>query len=156
VYNHAPEDYPCPFCRIVQEIAAGENSDVVFQDSHITAFMSLHNPLANPGHVLIVPNEHYENIFDLPVRLAADIHVCSRAIALAMKAAYQCAGISLRQHNEPAGGQDVWHYHLHIFPRYTGDGFSRTEMVPTPLEKRAGYAIQLRAHLGNWITPDWK
>lgn len=147
MYNHAPEDYLCPFCRIVREGAAGENNELVYQDEAVTAFMSSHDSPGNPGHVLVIPNEHYENIYDLPAPVAAKIHECARVVALAMKSAYGCDGITLRQNNEPHGGQDVWHYHLHIYPRYEDDNFPRVEKVLTRKEKRLECARQLRAHL---------
>ncbi len=75
----------------------------------------------NPGSALVIPNDHYENIFDLPDILATPIHAAARSTATAMKVAFGCDGISLRQHNEPAGSQDVWHYHLHVIPRWHGD-----------------------------------
>jgi histidine triad (HIT) family protein len=147
MYNHAPQTYDCIFCRIVREIADRENAFHVFQNNTVSAFMSLHDMPNNPGHVLVIPNAHYENIYDLPVALGADIHACAKEIALVMKAVYQCDGISLRQHNEPAGGQDVWHYHLHVFPRYAGDNFSRSGLVVTPEKTRAEYAARLRAYI---------
>jgi histidine triad (HIT) family protein len=152
MHNHAPNDYNCPFCRIVRESAVSGNPDFVFQDSTVTAFVSLHDPPDNLGHVIIIPNIHYENIYDLPYPLAANIHACSRAVALAMKAAYHCDGISTRQNNEPAGGQDVWHYHVHIYPRYVGDNIPRLEIIVTQPEKRAEHATQLRVHFENWIA----
>jgi histidine triad (HIT) family protein len=147
MYNHATENYDCPFCRIVREIANGNNAFFVLQNNAVSAFMSLHDAPNNPGHVLVIPNVHYENIYDLPVALGADIHACAKEIALAMKTVYPCDGISLRQHNEPAGSQDVWHYHLHVYPRYIGDGFSRAELKITPEHVRAGYAALLRKYL---------
>ncbi len=66
----------------------------------------------------MVPVEHYENIYDLPPGLGTPIQKAVRDTALAMKAALGCQGISTRQHNEPAGDQDVWHYHVRVFPRY--------------------------------------
>src|SRR2546421_613310 len=71
--------------------------------------------------------------------------------ALAMKTAYGCEGPSFRQHNEPAGYQEVWHYHLHVFPRYHGDDLymrSKERRWVTPAE-RAPYAEKLRAVLGS-------
>jgi histidine triad (HIT) family protein len=69
-----------------------------------------------------------------------------------MKAAYHCDGISTRQHNEPAGNQDVWHYHLHVFPRYTDDQLYLNDPAALrarmPADERAGYAQRLRAALG--------
>lgn len=111
--------------------------------------MSLHDPPNNPGHVAVIPNEHFENLYDLPAPVAAKIHECARFVALAMKSAYGCDGITLRQNNEPAGGQDVWHYHLHIYPRYEGDNFPRVEKVITPGEKRVECAKQLRVHMAD-------
>ena len=70
---------------------------------------------------LIIPNQHFENIYDLPASLAGEIHRVARDIALALKATYACDGVSTRQHNELAGNQHVWHYHLHVFPRYGND-----------------------------------
>jgi histidine triad (HIT) family protein len=116
--------------------------------------MSLHDASNALGHVIIIPNEHHENIYDLPPAFAAELHACSRAVALAMKNAYPCDGITIRQNNEPAGGQDVWHYHLHVYPRYMGDNFPRVEVSVTPEEKRAGYARRLRAQLENRVAAD--
>jgi histidine triad (HIT) family protein len=82
-----------------------------------------------------------------PGSLAAEIHETARRIALAMKSAYGCEGISTRQHNEPGGGQDVWHYHLHVFPRYAGDDLYGSAFRETTPAERAAYAEQLRAAL---------
>lgn len=104
----------------------------------------------NPGSVLVMPVDHYENIFDLPGALAAPIHTAARSAATAMKVAFGCDGISLRQHNEPAGSQDVWHYHLHVIPRWHGDDFDRH-----PARVADAEAIRLRAQqLRNaWTAP---
>ena len=151
MYNHAPKDYICPLCLAVQGIenehVYTRQTDVVYRDDAVTAVISPHQRPNNQGHVVIFPNQHFENIYDLPVYLAAKIHQLARSIAMAMKAAYMCEGISTMQHNEPAGNQDVWHYHLHLFPRYTGDGLysSRRELMAA--DERAGYAQKLRAKL---------
>lgn len=85
------------------------------------AFVASHWWENNHGHVLVVPVLHYENLYELPDDVGADIFAMSRRIALALRRGYGCDGISTRQHNEPAGYQDVWHYHLHVFPRYGND-----------------------------------
>jgi histidine triad (HIT) family protein len=66
-----------------------------------------------------------------------------------MRTAYDCAGVSTRQHNEPAGNQDVWHFHQHLFPRYPGDDLYGTLPEPDwlPVERRRAYAERLRAAL---------
>jgi histidine triad (HIT) family protein len=61
-----------------------------------------------------------------------------------MKAAFECDGISTRQHNEPGGMQEVWHFHLHVFPRWEGDDlYGSTSRLTTP-EERVPYASALR------------
>ena len=151
MHNHAPPDYVCPFCGIVQgvqnEKIATVTTDLVYHDAVVTAFISLHQYPHNPGNTIVVPNEHFENIYDFPVRLAAPLHALAQSIALAMKAIFGCDGVSTRQHNEPAGNQDVWHYHLHVTPRYAGDDFYRTHPALMPAEERAVYAQKLREYL---------
>lgn len=154
MYNHAPESYRCPFCLIAQGLAddtlysAGQ--DIVYQNQAVTAFIGSHQWPNNPGNTIVIPNQHYENIYDLPASQAAHMHTLAQAVALAMKAAFDCDGISTRQHNEPAGNQEVWHFHLHVTPRYRGDRFyetiagSRTLMPPA---ERARYAHRLRSAL---------
>jgi histidine triad (HIT) family protein len=152
VFRHAPPDYVCPFCVIV---AGGDNrapystqSDVVLRGAHATAFINARWWPNNPGHVLVVPNAHIENIYELVPAVAAHVHEVARQVALAFKHVYACDGVSTRQHNEPAGYQEVWHYHLHVFPRYAGDGlYALNEQHRyTTAEERAPYAERLRAY----------
>ena len=149
--NHAPLDYICPFCKLVQGKESAEShlkqTDIVIKTADVTAFMATRKYPNNQGHVLIVPNEHFENIFDLPLDISAKIHSLSRDVALAMKTEYQCDGIMLRQQNEPAGDQSIWHYHLHVIPRYQNDGFHHSQKYPFEVDERAQYARKLR----NWF-----
>ncbi len=151
MFSHAPPGYECPFCRIVRGIedehVLSRRSDVVYHDDTLTAFISSGQWPRNQGHVLIVPNAHFENVFDLPESFGEPIQRLTRRIALAMKAEYGCTGVSTRQHNEPDGGQDVWHYHVHVFPRYPGDGLYTSSHEPMSVEQRAGFAVRLRARL---------
>jgi histidine triad (HIT) family protein len=97
-----------------------------------------------------VPKQHFENIFDLLDEFGTPIHAAAKRIALGLKATYNCDGVSTRQHNEPAGNQDLWHYHLHIFLRYTGDELYLTptsEIRETTPEERRAYAGRLRNFL---------
>ena len=151
MYNHAPLEYDCPFCLLVQgkESLQGQlkQTDIVFRTADVTAFMATRKYPNNQGHVLVIPNEHFENIYDLPLALSSKIHILSRDIALAMKAEYQCDGITLRQHNEPAGDQNIWHYHLHVIPRYQNDDFHCAQKTPVEVNERALYAQKLM----NWF-----
>jgi histidine triad (HIT) family protein len=72
----------------------------------------------------------------------------SKQVALALKATYNCEGVSTRQHNEPAGNQDVWHYHLHVFPRYKDDNLylnHKDTYWPTA-EEKLPYAEKLKRY----------
>ena len=157
MFNHEPPGYKCPFCEIVSGIERKNNSqnDIVHQDSLITAFISPRWWPRNPGHVLIVANEHYENIYDLPSRYASRIHDVARDVAIAFKQTYNCDGVSTRQHNEPEGGQDVWHYHLHVFPRYKDDNLyqSTPSQEFMPADKRSIYAQRIREYLSSREHP---
>ena len=153
MYNHAPPDYVCPFCLLIQRKESSQSrlrqTDIVFHNSDVTAFMATRKYPNNQGHVLIVPNEHFENIYDLPSDLSSKIHALSRHIALAMKAEYRCDGILLRQHNEPAGDQNIWHYHLHVIPRYENDGFYSAQKTPFEVDARTRYAQKLKTGLAS-------
>lgn len=152
MFNHEPEKYTCPLCLI----AAGkptdrgnQEEDVILRNEFVTAFVAGKWWRSNPGHVIIVPNTHVENLYDLPEEIGHAIFDSSKQVALALKTAYQCDGVSTRQHNEPAGNQDVWHYHLHVYPRYVGDNLYLNHADtywPTQDEKRP-YGQKLKAGL---------
>jgi histidine triad (HIT) family protein len=150
-FSHEPEGYECPFCAVT---AGRDNdgdwtkqADVVLQDAQATAFIAGSWWPANHGHVLVVPNGHYESIYDIPDDVLAGVQVMGKRVAIAMKTAYGCDGVSFRQHNEPHGDQEVWHYHLHVFPRYAGDNLYRERKRNTTPAERAPYAAKLRAAL---------
>jgi histidine triad (HIT) family protein len=156
MHSHTPENYDCPFCRISNNDFSNESvytkaQDIVFQTPLATAFISSHWWPNNAGHVLVIPNQHFENIYDLPLEYGADIHKTARQIALAFKHVYNCDGVSTRQHNESAGNQEVWHYHLHVFPRYHNDDlYTLFRRLTTP-EERLPYAQKLREYFASLI-----
>ena len=151
VHNHEPENYVCPLCQTArgldQDGPWAKRADVIFHDAVVTAFVSPRWWPNNPGNVVVVPNEHYENVYDIPDDVLHQVQSAGKRIALAMKQAYKCDGTSFRQHNEPAGNQEVWHYHLHVFPRYVGDDLYRLKGRNTTPEERIPYAERLRALL---------
>jgi histidine triad (HIT) family protein len=153
MYTHAPSGYRCPFCLIAAGIedpaVATRQSDVVLRDDLAIAFVAADWRPNNQGHVLVIPAGHVENLYDLTFEVGARIQATVRDIALAMKRAYRCDGVSTVQHNEPAGNQDVWHYHVHVFPRYDGDDLYRSPKRPTTPEERAPYAERLRQALAS-------
>lgn len=123
MYNHEPKGYVCPLCPIVkgEETQFVKRDDIIFDNGKVLAYVSPKWWPNNPGNVIVIPHKHIENIYDIPNDLFTEINLVGKKIATVMKREYGCDGVSFRQHNEPAGGQDVWHFHLHVLPRWKGD-----------------------------------
>jgi histidine triad (HIT) family protein len=153
MYNHEPRDTLCPFCALAagrgDERVLSLESDIVYAGCHVTAFVGSHQWPQNPGNVIVIPNDHLENLYDIPLPHAARVQELVQAVARAMKAAWNCAGVSTRHaaRNEPAGNQDVWLYHVHVTPRYAPPLAGR---YLRPAAERARYAAELRVHLAGW------
>ncbi len=112
----------CVFCRIL----AGElESSVVHRDDLCTAFLDV-QPV-NPGHLLVVPNAHAPYLADLPVAMGARMFQAAQRLAAALRASsLRCEGVNFFLADGEAAMQEVFHVHLHVFPRYAGDGFGLT------------------------------
>lgn len=82
------------------------------------AFLDIH-PL-NLGHTLVIPKAHYVDIFDTPKEELAQVHIVSKQLAVAIKKATAADGISIIQQNGKAAGQDIFHLHVHVVPRFVG------------------------------------
>lgn len=128
-----------------------KQADFVYKDELVSAVVNSFFVGKNPGHVIVVPSKHHENIYELPDATAHRVIETVKRVALAMKQAYDCDGIMTRQNNEPASAQHAFHYHHHIFPRYDNDGFDE---ISQPKEKylaepseRAKYAEELKKFL---------
>jgi histidine triad (HIT) family protein len=106
-------DDSCIFCKIVAEQAP---SSVLYEDDVVLAFMDI-RPLSM-GHALVIPKAHYADIFDIPIKELAAVHVASKAVAAAVKKATGADGISIIEQNGKAAGQDVFHLHVHVVPRF--------------------------------------
>jgi len=134
----------CVFCRIMaKEIPA----TVVHEDEHTLGFMDIGQ--INPGHVLVAVKKHAENIFALNETQAAAVFCSAAKVARAIRAAFEPQGLSVYQANGAVAGQTVLHVHIHLVPRYEGDGMALTWPVKNPpREKLAEYAQKIRAKLG--------
>lgn len=146
--KHAPHGYACPFCDIASTLPSPvPESAVVLMDAHVFALVPTHHYGGIEGNCLVIPRRHYENVLDIPDELGSDFFRATRRLAQAMRDAFGCEGISTRQHNGPAGNQDVWHYHLHVFPRYSNDDLHAGPKSRYAPEKRIALAARLRAAL---------
>ena len=104
-------------------IVSGETSaSLVFEDTAVIAFMDI-NPVTE-GHVLAVPRNHYPYLANLPEEVASRMFLAARRIAAAIRGSeLKSEGINLSYADGEAAFQAVFHSHLHVFPRYEGDGF---------------------------------
>jgi|SRR5215471_8534188 len=150
MFNHQPDNYVCPFCSFLegQPDEYKRQEDIVYQNRYATAFIAPKWWVNNPGHVLTVSNNHFENIYNIPDKDLSEVYKVVRKVATAIRSTYDCAGTSTRQHNEPAGHQDVWHFHVHVFPRYENDklyqNHDKKEFVAAHL--KVPYADGLKAY----------
>lgn len=109
----------CIFCKIVNgEIPCYK----IYENEKVMAFLDA-NPVAK-GHTLIVPKNHFENIFDIDEEKLKEIVSVSKKIALNIKENLNADGINFIQNNGSLAGQAVFHYHLHVIPRFENDKLS--------------------------------
>lgn len=107
----------CLFCKIVaKELPA----HIVYEDDATLAFLDIHP--VNPGHVLVVPKKHATNIFDVDPESWSRVAEAARTVAIALEDALQADGVNLMMNNREHAGQVINHPHVHLIPRYKGDG----------------------------------
>jgi histidine triad (HIT) family protein len=109
----------CIFCKIVNgEIPAAK----VYEDENVFAFLDISQ--VTKGHTLVIPKVHKKNLFELTPEIAGSLFQSVPKIANAIQEAYQPIGLNLLNNNGEAAGQSVFHFHVHLLPRYgKGDGF---------------------------------
>jgi histidine triad (HIT) family protein len=109
----------CIFCSIIQGLAA---ASTVYDDDIAMAFMDI-QPV-NPGHVLVVPKRHAAFLSELDEATTAHLFVIAKRLAAAVRhSSLRCEGINLFLADGEAAFQDVFHTHVHVIPRFHGDGF---------------------------------
>lgn len=107
----------CIFCKI----ANGEiPSKSLYEDDDFKVILDL-GP-ATKGHALILPKDHYANLYELPENAAAEAMKLAKTMAAKMTEKLHADGFNLVQNNGEAAGQTVMHFHLHLIPRYENDG----------------------------------
>lgn len=109
----------CIFCKIVNGTAP---ASVVYSDDKIMAFLDISQ--INPGHVLVIPKEHAASMAEMDKETGAHLFKITMGLADAIrKSGVRCEGISLFVADGAAAFQDIFHFHLHIIPRFKDDGF---------------------------------
>ena len=107
----------CIFCKLA-------NGDIptnsIYEDEDFNVILDA-GP-ATKGHALIIPKEHYKNIYELPEDLTAKAFVLAKKLAIKMTDRLGADGFNIVQNNNEVAGQSVFHFHIHLIPRYEGDG----------------------------------
>ena len=107
----------CIFCKIV----SGElPSNKVYEDDAVLAFFDIHP--VNPGHTLVIPKEHAATIFDMSAHIWGSVQGAVHRVAIALEKGAEADGVNLMMNNREHAGQVVHHAHVHLIPRYKGDG----------------------------------
>jgi len=134
----------CVFCKIV---AKELPSIVVHEDEDVLAFMDIAQ--VNPGHVLVAPKRHAENIYAVDEQQVAIVFRAATRVARAIRDAFSPDGLSVYQANGTAAGQQVFHFHVHLIPRHNNDdvvlNFPRKHPTREMLQE---YATKIRARIG--------
>lgn len=138
----------CIFCKIINgEIPAAK----VFENEHVLAFLDISQ--VTKGHTLVIPKVHKENLFELTPDLARNLFEAMPTIANALKTEFKPVGLNAVNNNGEQAGQSVFHFHMHLIPRYgKGDGFgavwknNQGDYTPQQLKE---IAENIRQHLGN-------
>lgn len=137
------KDFDCIFCKIVAGDLPCFN---IYEDEHTRAFMDI-NP-ANDGHALIVPKEHWEDCFAIPPELFAHTMQTVQSVAKAVNLTLSPDGVNLVQANGPGAAQSVFHFHMHVVPRRSGDELKLNwGLRPGDMDAIANLAQNIRANL---------
>src|SRR5258706_9722153 len=140
--------------NIFEKIVAGiEPASFVYEDDVVVAFMDI-RPV-NKGHVLVIPRKVIRWLADLDDKTAAHMFIVARRIAAAIaNTTIRCEGINLLLADREAAGQEVFHVHLHVTPRYVGDGFGFRHGAdygkPIARKDLDATAQEIRAAMSGW------
>lgn len=127
----------CIFCKIIDGKIP---SATIYEDEDFKVILDI-SPAAK-GHALILPKEHYANIYELPEALAGKLMILAKKLATHMTEQLKCDGFNLVQNNGEVAGQTVFHFHLHLIPRYT-DGDNKDMLHWNHLEYAEGQVAEL-------------
>ena len=106
----------CIFCKLANGVFP---TNTVYEDEDFRVILDA-APAAK-GHSLIIPKQHFDNVYDIDSEVASKVMPLAGRIARTMKKTFDCDGVNVLQNNEPAAGQTVFHFHVHVIPRYNDD-----------------------------------
>lgn len=129
----------CIFCRIV---AGNEKAEIVCRDESVTCFFP--RTKYAKGHTLIVPNSHFESLFDMPAEASVSLMVAAKVLSERYRNILGCAGVNLMHASGRAAQQSVFHFHIHLIPRFIDDGLDTMPDMPKWIGDRAALHEILR------------
>ena len=110
-------DDNCIFCKLANGVIP---TNSIYEDDEFNVILDA-GP-ATRGHALILPKEHYKNIYELPDETAGKVFKLAKKLAVKMTDRLGADGFNIVQNNNEVAGQSVFHFHMHLIPRYEGDG----------------------------------
>ncbi len=116
----------CIFCKIVKNEIP---SWTIYEDKYVKAFLDISQ--TSRGHTLVIPKKHYKNIFDIPKELLEKIIDASQKVAILLRNNMGAQGINLLNANNKIAQQEIFHYHMHVIPRYPRKKFKIVLSNPT-------------------------
>ena len=137
------KDDNCIFCKLANKDIP---TNIIYEDDRFTVILDA-SP-ATKGHALILPKNHAANIYELPDEYASAVFVLAKKLATKLTEILHCDGFNIVQNNGEVAGQTVFHFHMHLIPRYLNDGnqdkltWNHAEFTP---EEIAEIAAELRA-----------
>jgi diadenosine tetraphosphate (Ap4A) HIT family hydrolase len=114
----------CVFCRISRN---EEHASYIYEDGNVITFLDA-RPVSE-GHTLVVPRRHYENIYAVPDEEVANLFKIVKKVALAISKSERAEGMSIIQNNGSIAHQVIFHFHVHVIPRYVGKGMQSPRSV---------------------------
>lgn len=124
----------CIFCKIANGMIP---SHTLYEDEDFKVIFDL-SP-ATKGHALILPKKHFDNIYQMDDNTSSKVFTVAKKMSIAMTKAFNCDGFNLIQNNGKCAGQSVFHFHMHLIPRYDGDNainmWKPSETTDIELEK---------------------
>lgn len=153
----APPDYKSPFNLFLKGIKVApvesRRDDVIYDTEHVLGIVCSRQFPGHEGHCLVFSKEQYQSIFDLPVGIGQEVFAATKLVSQALVSALGCDGVMIIQNNGQASDQTVFHYHVHVVPRWNGDKFlelyaahSQTQKL-MPADKRAEIGFALRMEI---------
>jgi histidine triad (HIT) family protein len=127
----------CIFCGIVKKEAP---ASILYEDDKVLAFLDI-RPL-NEGHTLVIPKAHYETVYEMPEDLVCNVYKLVKRMAVAVKAATEADGITIIQQNGHAAGQEVFHVHVHVVPRFEGQKLPQFRGIPNASREKLERAAE--------------